>query len=52
VAYSSAIQKFELARATGDVRALADGLIEMIRYIDTEFNKIDREIKSVERKLR
>lgn len=47
-----AIQEFERAKETGDVRALAEGLIAMYREMHSEFNKLERKLNSIEQEVK
>lgn len=41
---ANAIEDFERAIATGDVKVLAEGLLAMYRQMHSEFSKLDRAV--------
>jgi hypothetical protein len=47
-----AFQELERAKETGDVRALAEGLLAMYREMHSEFNKLDRKINDIDREVK
>jgi hypothetical protein len=52
--YATARQNFENAKSADDhaIRQIADGLVQLSRAIESDFNKLEREISSIQSKLR
>jgi len=52
--YATARQNFENAKSADNdaIRQIAEGLVQLSRAIESDFNKIEREVKDVKSKLR
>jgi len=53
--YPTARQNFESAKGKTDdpaIQEIADGLIQLSRAIESDFNKLERELSGIESKLR
>ena len=53
--YVTARQNFESAKSESDnlaIQEIADGLVQLSRAIESDFNKLEREISDIRGKLR
>lgn len=52
--YATARQNFETAKSSDNyaIQQIAEGLVQLSRAIENDFNKMERELKSIESKVR
>ena len=52
--YVTARQNFESAKSANDhaIQQIAEGLVQLSRAIENDFNKLEREVNAIKSKLR